>query len=259
MKIVDPLNPIPKYLQICSWLKELIQTGRYQKGEKLPSEIELAKMCQVNRNTLRQAIAELVSEGILRKEKGTGTFVSSSTPVALKHQLKQISSFRDDLKEIGIKEKTKILSKGIESANDHIAKALMLSTNSNVIVVHRLRTGEDIPFIYEESYLPGDMFKAILDMDLKRSMYKIMSEHFNIVLTRCEQTIRAVNLKGNIARLFDLPENAAGIFMESVTFNENSIPIEVLFSYYRGDKYIFEIELGRYHIKENNMDFFVGN
>ncbi|MEE9117179.1 MAG: GntR family transcriptional regulator, partial [Calditrichia bacterium] len=78
MKIVDPLNPIPKYLQICSWLKELIQTGRYKKGEKLPSEIELSKMCQVNRNTLRQAIAVLVSEGILRKEKGTGTFVASS-------------------------------------------------------------------------------------------------------------------------------------------------------------------------------------
>ncbi len=257
MKIVDPLNPIPKYLQICSWLKELIQTGRYKKGEKLPSEIELSKMCQVNRNTLRQAIAVLVSEGILRKEKGTGTFVASSAPIALKHKLKQISSFSDDLSEIGIKEKTKILNKSVEKSNDHIAKTLMLSPNSNVIVVHRLRTGDDIPFIYEESYLPGDMFKGILDMDLRGSMYKIMSEHFNILLARCEQTIRAVNLKGKIAGFLDLPENAAGIFMESVTFNGNSLPIEVLFSYYRGDKYIFEIELGRYHIKENNMDFFV--
>ncbi len=257
MKIVDPLNPIPKYLQITSWLKELIRTGRYKKGEKLPSEIELSKMCNVNRNTLRQAIAKLVSEGILRKEKGTGTFVVSSTPIALKHQLKQISSFSDDISEIGIKEKTRILNKSIEKSNDHIAKTLMLSPNSNVIVVHRLRTGDDIPFIYEESYLPEDMFKGILDMDLKSSMYKIMSEHFNIVLARCEQTIRAVNLKGKIADFLDLPENAAGIFMESVTFNENSLPIEVLFSYYRGDKYIFEIELGRYHIKENNMDFFV--
>jgi len=257
LKIVDPLNPIPKYLQITSWLKKLIQAGRYKKGEKLPSEIELSKMCNVNRNTLRQAIAELVSEGILRKEKGTGTFVSSLDPVALKHQLKQISSFSDDLSEIGIKEKTEILNKSTEGANNHIAKTLMLSQNSNVIVVHRLRTGNDIPFIYEESYLPEDMFNGILDMDLKSSMYKIISEHFNIVLARCEQTIRAVNLKGKIADFLGLPENAAGIFMESVTFNENSIPIEVLFSYYRGDKYIFEIELGRYHIKENHMDFYV--
>ena len=72
MKIVDESNPIPKYLQISAWLKELIETGRYQKGEKLPSEIELAKMCGVNRNTLRQAISELAAFGLVRKEKGTG-------------------------------------------------------------------------------------------------------------------------------------------------------------------------------------------
>ena len=38
MKIVDTSNPIPKYLQISFWLKELIETGRYQRGEQLPSE-----------------------------------------------------------------------------------------------------------------------------------------------------------------------------------------------------------------------------
>ena len=256
MKVVDPLNPIPKYLQISAWLKEIIQTGRYKKGEKLPSEIELAKMCDVNRNTLRQAIAELVSAGILRKEKGMGTFVSSSIPVALKHKLKRISSFRDDLREIGIKENTKLLKKTIEEAKDHVAKMLILGVNNKVIVVRRLRAGNGIPFIYEESYIPYDMFKNILDMDLTGSMYKIISELFNIVLARCEQTIRAVNLKGKIASILDVPENSAGIFMESITFDENSIPVEVLCSYYRGDKYIFEVELGRYRIQENNIETF---
>ena len=256
MKVVDPSNPIPKYLQISSWLKELIQTGRYKKGEKLPSEIELSKMCDVNRNTLRQAVSELVSAGLLRKEKGMGTFVLSSTPLALKHTLKRISSFRDDLREIGIKENTKVLKKTIEDAKDHVAKTLVLGEHSKVIVVRRLRAGNGIPFIYEESYLPCEMFKMILDMDLTGSMYQILSERFKIVLTRCEQTIRAINLKGKIARILDIPENSAGIFMESVTFDENSIPVEVLYSYYRGDKYIFEVELGRYRIQENNLEAF---
>ena len=72
MKVIDPLNPIPKYLQISTWLKELVQTGRFKKGERLPSEMELSKICNVNRNTLRQAVGELVAKGILRKERGTG-------------------------------------------------------------------------------------------------------------------------------------------------------------------------------------------
>ena len=66
MSIVDLTNPIPKYLQIASWLKECVQSGRYTEGEKLPSELELSSMCSVNRNTLRQAIANLVADGILR-------------------------------------------------------------------------------------------------------------------------------------------------------------------------------------------------
>jgi GntR family transcriptional regulator len=256
LKVVDLSNPIPKYIQISAWLKELIQTGRYKEGDKLPSEIELSKTCDVNRNTLRQAIAELVSAGILRKEKGMGTFVSSSIPLALKHKLKSISSFRDDLREIGINDNTKVLKKSIEDAKNHIAKTLLLGANNKVIVIRRLRAGNDVPFIYEESYLPGDMFRQIMDMDLTGSMYKLLSERFNIVLARCEQTIRAMNLKGKIARILKLPENSAGIFMESVTFDQNSIPVEVLYSYYRGDKYIFEIELGRYRIQENNLEAF---
>ena len=76
MKIVDSTNPIPKYLQITSWLKELIQNGRYLPGEKLPSEVELSQLCGVNRNTLRQAISELTTIGFLRKEKGIGTCFS---------------------------------------------------------------------------------------------------------------------------------------------------------------------------------------
>ena len=256
MRVVDPSNPIPKYLQISAWLKELIHTGRYKIGEKLPSEIEFSKICDVNRNTLRQAIAELVSAGILRKEKGMGTFVSSSMPLALKHKLNSISSFKDDLHEIGIKENTKVLKKSIEDAKDHVAKTLLLGINNRVIVVRRLRAGNDIPFIYEESYLPSDMFKSILDMDLTGSMYEIIFERFNIVLARCEQTIRAINLKGRIARILKLPENSAGIFMESITFDENNMPVEVLCSYYRGDKYIFEVELGRYRIRENNIENF---
>jgi GntR family transcriptional regulator len=91
-------------------------------------------------------------------------------------------------------------------------------------------------------------------MDLTGSMYKIISEQFNIVLARCKQTISAVNLNAKIAKILELPAMAAGIFMESLTFDENSIPVEVLYSFHRGDKYKFEIELGRYHTQAGELN-----
>ena len=249
MKIVDETNPIPKYLQISAWLREVIETGRYKKGEKLPSEVELSKMCGVNRNTLRQAISELTAIGLLRKEKGTGTFVDAPAPLQLRHRLERITSFTDLMRESGIVQKTKILRKGFETARDDVAKALFLGSNNKVIVVHRVRAGDGTPLIYEESYLPYDKFKGILDMNLTGSMYKIMSQHFDVVLARSKQTISSINLNTKIAKILKIPANSAGIYIESLTFDENSIPIELLYSYHRGDKYKLEIELGRYYSK----------
>jgi len=74
-----------------------------------------------------------------------------------------------------------------------------------------------------------------------------MTDHFKASLARSTQTISAVNLNKSIASILELPKSSAGIFIESLTFDENSIPIELLYSYHRGDKYKLEIELGRYH------------
>ncbi len=127
MNIIDPDNPIPKYLQISAWIKDLIESGRYEKGATLPSEVELARICQVNRNTLRQAVSELTAAGILRKERGRGTFVCADA--AIKHELKSISSFSDDLRELGIREKTRIIKKLLDKLNAEPERVLFPKSN----------------------------------------------------------------------------------------------------------------------------------
>jgi len=224
--------------------------GRYKIGEKLPSEIELSGICQVNRNTLRQAIGELAVQGILRKEKGKGTFVAASEPVALKHKLDRISSFAQELLQAGIKEDTRLLEKGYEKPARHVAESLGIHPGSQVIGIRRLRTGDSTPLIYEETYLPVDLFDGILDMDLRGSLYRIFTHNFGMVLARCEQRIRAVNLNQKISQLLRLKDNSAAIYMESVSYNDRNVPVEVLCCYFRGDKYTFEVELGRYHLTE---------
>jgi len=254
LKIVDESNPIPKYLQISTWLKELIQTGRYQADEQLPSEVELSKMCGVNRNTLRQAIGELAAAGLLRKEKGTGTFVSRPSSNGLRHKLVRISSFTDMLGQSGIKAKTSVISKQVDRADDYVAGNLFLGSGKKVIVIRRVRAGNGTPYIYEESYLPADKFEGILDLDLTGSMYDLISKHFSVELARSKQTISAVNLSSEIANILNVPVNSAAIFAEYITYDEKSMPIELLHSYYRGDKYTLEIELGRYHAKPNGVN-----
>jgi GntR family transcriptional regulator, N-acetylglucosamine utilization regulator len=258
LKIVDESNPMPKYLQISSWLKDLIQTGRYSPGEKLPSEMELSKTCGVNRNTLRQAVSELISQGLVRREKGLGTFVTTAAPTELRHTLERISSYRDLMEESGVEVQTDIVSKGLEPADSNISGALILGVDKSVFAIRRLRLGDGIPYIYEETFVPAAVFDGILDMDLMGSLYQIYTDHFNVTLARSHQTIRATNLDQKLADIFDLPMGSATIFIETITYNENGAPIELLYSYHRGDKYKLEIELSGFSSKGNRFKLKTG-
>lgn len=65
----------PKYQQLIDYIIETIQSGKIQVNEKIYSEYELAETFGISRNTVRQAIGELVNEGWLYRIQGKGTFV----------------------------------------------------------------------------------------------------------------------------------------------------------------------------------------
>ncbi|MDI4644068.1 GntR family transcriptional regulator [Cohnella hashimotonis] len=71
------MNPqYPKYQRLKEEIVSWIAGGKYRPGDKLPSENELAEQFGLSRQTVRQSIGELVSEGWLSREQGKGTFVA---------------------------------------------------------------------------------------------------------------------------------------------------------------------------------------
>jgi GntR family transcriptional regulator len=249
MNIIDLNNPVPKYLQISNWLKAQITSGKYKEGNRIPSEAELTQMCEVSRATLRQAIAHLADNGFLIKKKGLGTFVKSADMIVeLKHDMKRISSFGDYAGVKQLKEKTVVLEKSVIIADEEVSQKLILGSQQKAVQIKRLRTGNNISYIYEESYLPYRRFKDILNLNLQGSLYKLITTDFDIKLKRSIQEIKAVILDNRITTLFEMPKNSPGFFMKNLTFDENDTPIELLYSYYRGDKYKLELELDEYQM-----------
>ncbi len=74
MKTSD--NRIPLHSQLMAELEKDILAGKYKQGELIPSENELSASHKISRPTVRQAFAELVTKGLLKKVKGKGTFVT---------------------------------------------------------------------------------------------------------------------------------------------------------------------------------------
>jgi len=237
---------VPKYIQISNWLMEMILKGRYGVQDKLPSESKLSHLFRVNRNTVRQAISDLVAKGIVQKKNGVGSFVIARSFQPVKYTLQHISSFTDDMMRMGIVPQTKLINKSVIEAPPDVAEKMMLGKERMVILTERLRLGNRIPLVIERSYLPYKEYKDILKMRLTGSLYHLLTIKFHVKLHRSHQTLRAITLSGKDAKLLGIAPRSPGIFLESVIYDSKNIPVEVLHAFHRGDKYLFEVESGRY-------------
>ena len=237
---------VPKYIQISVWLTEMIEKGRYGLRDKLPSELLLSELFRVNRNTVRQAITDLVAKGLVQKRNGVGSFIIARSTTPVKYTLQNISSFTDDMIRLGITPKTRLIRQSVAQAPPEVAEKLMLGRTKRVILTERLRLGNDVPLVIERSYLPYEEFKAILKMKVTGSLYHLLTKKFHVDLHRSIQTFRAVVLAGKDVKLLNLPAGAPGMFLESTIYDSKNIPVEVLHAFHRGDQYIFQVESGRY-------------
>lgn len=246
MKAIDLSEKLPKYRQINSWLKEMIRKGRYQQGQQLPSEHKLAEICGVNRNTVRQALLELESEGLITRKIGMGTFVRTGVYQPVRYSLDNITSFTEYMKSLGYKPHTRLISKRIIEASNDVSEKLVISPGEKIIEIVRIRGANGIPFILEKSHLPYREFKEVSNMKLDGSLYQILTKFFGIRLHSAYQILKAIALPSAVANLLRVPHRAPGIFLEYIVYDDNNIAIEVHHSYCRGDKCSFQVHSGRY-------------
>jgi len=246
VNIIKEKGSIPKYLQLSEWIRRMIEKGRYAIGERLPSEIELSHMFNLNRNTVRQAILKLVNEGLVIKKNGVGTFVSSIDNHRVKYPLKNITSLTYEFTKLGISMKTVTVSKKVITTTTDIAEKLMLGGENRAIQIKRIRYGNDIPLVIERSYLPYREYKNLLNMDIPDSLYSLLIKEFGVTLERSVQTLRSIELPDNDAELLEVESGFPAMFQESIIYDEQNIAVELLHSYYRADKFVFMVESGKF-------------
>ena len=236
----------PKYLQLSDWLRGMIEKGRYAIGERLPSEIELSQMFSLNRNTVRQAISQLVNEGLVIKKNGVGTFVTSRVDNKVQYSLKNITSLTYEFSKLGIRPETLTVSKKVINTTDDLAEKLMLGSDKRAIQIKRVRYGNGMPLVLERSYLSYREYRKILNMDIPDSLYQTLIGEFGVALERSIQTLRAIQLPDKDAQLLEVEAGFPATLQESIIYDKNNITVELLHSYYRGDKFVFKVESGRF-------------
>src|ERR1700687_2665493 len=112
-------SPLPRYYQLKEIMRERVRAGEWKPGDLIPSERELGETYGISRMTARQAITDLVNEGLFYREQGKGTFVSRNK---ITQQLIRLTGFSEDIKARGQRPGSKIISAKMVPADETIAE-----------------------------------------------------------------------------------------------------------------------------------------
>ena len=229
---------IPLHGQLKEALKNDILNGGYT--EKIPSERELMEIFSVSRSTVRQAVNELVKEGVLEKKHGRGTFVSHRT---VEEWLGNLSTFNAVIEGMGMKPRIKLLYQGVESSPAEVARTLGLK---EFYVIERLRYADDIPIALEKQYYPLEIGLKLAEFDLNNAaIYDLLEKSIGVNLWEAEQIITSTTPTHEESELLGVPALTGVLLTERYITDPEGNPVEYERSLYRADMYAFRIKLTR--------------
>ena len=157
----------PLFQQVMDSIKDDVDSGKYQTGDRIPSEDELSEMFSVSRITVRRAVSELVDRGYLTKVRGKGTFVNRPKLARKICQTSEIQSFTETCAEAGRVAGATVLGVEVVEARASEAEFLGVEQGSKLVHVKRVRTADGVPIMLENNFFPVRDFAFLLYTDLE--------------------------------------------------------------------------------------------
>ena len=233
--------PTPLYLQLKDALTADIDAGVYKPHERLMSERELGEKFKVSRMTVRQALVEMIREGVLYTRTGKGTYVKVPK---IKQELQALTGFSQDMVARGSVVSGRVLGAQIIPATLTLAAIFAVPTNTELVLLSRLRLSDGIPLAIEEAYILHKLCPGILEYDFsKESLYNILATRYSTHLVRAEQTMEASLAGSREIELLQIKSPSPVLRMERLSYNEQNVLVEYVMSTYRGDHYKFHTTL----------------
>ena len=243
MNAIFRKSPVPRYFQLKEIMRAKIRDGEWKPGDLIPSERELGEQYKISRMTARQAITELVNEGMFYREQGKGTFVSRHK---ITQQLIRLTGFTEDIKARGQRPGTQVLSAEMVPVDEDTAERLHISPGQLVFRLQRLRLADSEPLAIELSYINFDGCEKLLEDDLENnSLYRTLETKYGLPLMEAEQELEAGLMGEKEAQLLKLSVGSPALFIRRVTYTDRDQPLEYARSVYCGSKYVFYTNMKR--------------
>ncbi|MFW5889717.1 MAG: GntR family transcriptional regulator [Bacillota bacterium] len=242
---LDRESYTPLYVQVQEIIKKKIENGEYEVGKKVPSETQLQKKLSISRTTARNALQELVNEGILESKQGKGTYVRRKK---LNYQLTRLTSFTEDIKNKGLNPDTEVLKKELITPGDFVLNKLNLNQGEKTYYLKRLMKIDKEVVGVHEAYLNEKLLKdkGFLNYNFSdNSLYSVLRNEYNIILGEANETIEAAPADNYTSKLLNIDESFPVLILNRLTYTEKGELLEYCKIIYRADRYKYNVKLER--------------
>ncbi len=245
-KPLDRTVPTPLYEQIKQrLLAELETASGGEDGEQMMlSDAALMQRFGVSRMTARNAIAELVRRGVVKRVPGRGTFLVRAPRLAL--HLDGVERFMQDWHIPHLDPTAKILTFRRIAAEPDVAARLQVARGSPVILVRRVRHADGEPGAYDVRYVAGWCSAGITREDARRqSLFATIARESGVEAVAVEQEVGAINAEDQVAEILHVPRGHALLSRTVTFFTTGERPILTGHSLYRSDVFSFQMRAAR--------------
>ena len=225
------------YIQLAQQLATEIAEGRWAPHARLPSEHDLMKRFDVSRVTVRQAIAKLSDQDLVLRKQGKGTFVAG--PV-VRHELKDLKGFYDELVSQGLNPETKLLHFGpVETPKE--AQRALKTLDAKVVFLKRLYSLDGAPIALACTYLPAIAAKVSWEEAVRHPSYAILESLLGIRIAEAEVSIRGRLAGRDLGPMLEVAQSAPLLVLERTSFCDAGTPREFTQFYVNSETYEFTL------------------
>jgi GntR family transcriptional regulator len=229
---------MPLYIQIRNLLREQIRLGEWSAYEPMPTEDELVNHFGVSRTTVRQAMADLVNEGLVVRKAGRGTFARQPLLVL---RMQQWHSVALDIVQRGLRSSKLTLSLERLDARTEIAHRASEIAEGDVLHLKQVRYADDLPIVVLDHYFPFERCGFLADMPVDEPNFSIQQAlgRHGIELHSAKGEISATTATELEAKYLQVPPGTPLVEIATKTYDRDGRVVE----YSRG-----VVQTGRYPI-----------
>lgn len=242
MSMQDSATGVALWRQVADGIERGIAEGTFAAGEKLPGETEIAEMYRVNRHTVRRALATLAERGLVRAERGSGTYVEARR---LAYPLRSRTRFSEIVGAGGHEPRGQLIDSSSDIASRELARTLGLKTGAPLIRIEALRFADRTPICVSTAWLAAERFPDAGDVfAATRSMTKLLAHYGIRDYRRASTRISAAIADATDATRLDLALGRPVLVVDATDVDTSGRPLVTKRSRFAAERVEFLVESG---------------